>query len=146
MFHPQVIRHKETRAKLKMVFKTHHIRLSNIFYGKFMICSINLTQFKVFFIIVQPTGRTTMAVSFFSLHQSRGGDPVPIATSGDRPPPSSNATLPDVLRLDDGTSMRLLRKPRALDWSPRNDYALLLLFKVLNLKRKGTIFFLFPSF
>ena len=76
----------------------------------------------------------------------RGGDPVPIATSGDKPPPSSNTTLPDVLRLDDGTSMRLLRKPRALDWSPRNDYALLLLFKVLNLKRKGTIFFLFPSF
>ena len=76
----------------------------------------------------------------------RGGDPVPIATSGDKPPPSSNTTLPDVLRLDDGTSMRLLRKPRALDWSPRNDYALLLLFKVLNLKRKGTIFFLFSSF
>ena len=64
----------------------------------------------------------------------RSGDPIPIVTCGDQPPPSSNSTLPDVLHLDDGTIMRLLRKPRALDWSPRNDYALLLLFKVLHQK------------
>ena len=64
----------------------------------------------------------------------RGGASVPIATCGDEPPPASNPTLPDVLCLDDGTIMRLLRKPRALDWSPRNDYALLLLFKVPSLE------------
>ena len=63
----------------------------------------------------------------------RSCDPIPIVTCAGQPPPSTNSTLPDVLHLDDGTVMRLLRKPRALDWSPRNDYALLLLFKVPNL-------------
>ena len=58
------------------------------------------------------------------------GDPVPIITCGDCPPPSTYNILPNSITLDDHNTMRLLRKPRALDWSPKNDYALLLLFKV----------------
>ena len=57
---------------------------------------------------------------------------VKIATPDDLPAPPEHSLLPLVLTLIDGTTMRRLQQPRALDWGPKSNYAEILLFKVTS--------------
>jgi hypothetical protein len=53
-----------------------------------------------------------------------------ICTPADLPAESPSLVLPALLHLTDGTVLSLRRKPRALDWAPKSEYADILLFTV----------------
>ena len=58
---------------------------------------------------------------------------ISIATPDDLPCPLEHSSLPSVIILVDGTVMRKLQQPRALDYGPSSAYAEILLFKVGNI-------------
>ena len=62
----------------------------------------------------------------------RTGRPVKVITPKDEPPlpPNATLTLPQPLKLDEGTLLRCRARPLALDWAPKSEYADVLLFTV----------------
>ena len=70
-----------------------------------------------------PTNLTGRAVKMITPR-----DQLPLA-------PKVSPTLPQPLKLDDGALLRCRRRPLALDWSPKSEYADVLLFSVEKLNK-----------
>lgn len=59
------------------------------------------------------------------------GAVVPIITPADSPAPPGQATLPQVVRLEDGRILRRRREPMIINWGPKGDFEDIMMLKVL---------------
>ena len=64
------------------------------------------------------------------------GPLVPIITHGDCPAPPAQASLPQVIRLEDGRQMRRRKSPVAVQWGPQFDFTVILMLKVFEYLKK----------
>ena len=60
------------------------------------------------------------------------GPLVPVVTPGDSPAPPGQASLPQVIYLEDGRVMRRRRQPIVVEWGPKSAFADVVMLKVQN--------------
>lgn len=83
---------------------------------------ISLLQFCMWYYNTRPGEREAVP---------QQGAVVPIITCGDSPAPPGQATLPQVVALEDGRVLRRRTRPVMVDWGPKEDYSTIVLLKVI---------------